>query len=210
MDGEQFREQLEAAKGTELDRLGSSKLLVALTDAEPTRNRVLRAAADSEHAARETFRLWADSEDDAEARKAFETVVTQENRHRERVLNALEEPYGPADGGLLHTYLRDREATVERIAAGMVARPLVSLRTHERVISFFADAAEESTADLFRDLRAETSAVIDDALPLLADRCSHEEDWERARMVSEYTITIAYDDYADSLAGMGVDPKPVC
>lgn len=210
MDGQEFRERLETAKETELDRLGSNKLLVALTDAEPTRSRVLRAAADSEHAARETFQRWADSEDDVEAREAFETVADQEHRHRDRVLNALEEPYEPADGGLLHTYLRDREETVERIATGMFARPLVSLRTHEQVITFFADETAESTADLFRDLRAETSAVIDDGLPLLADRCSNEEDWERARMVSEYTIQVAYDEYADSLTGMGVDPRQVC
>lgn len=210
MDGPEFRERLEAAKATELDRLGSNKLLVALTDAELSRERVLRVAADSEHAARETFRLWTDSEDDPETREAFSAVADQEDRHRERVLDALEEPYDPADGGLLHTYLRDREDTIERIATGMVARPLVSRRTHRQVIAFFVNEAEESTADLFRDLRAETDAVIDDGLPLLEDRCSSEEDWERARMVAEYTVQIAYDEYADSLESMGVDPKPVC
>jgi hypothetical protein len=210
MDGPEFRDRLESEKATELDRLGSNKLLIALTDADLSRTRVLRAAADSEHAARETFRQWVDTEDDPEASEAFAAVAAQEDSHRDRVLEALEEPYDPADGGVLHSYLRDREDTIERIAAGMIARPLVSLRTHVQVISFFVNEADESTADLFRDLRAETDAVIDDGLALLSARCSTEDDWERARMVGEYTIQIAYDEYADSLEGMGLDPKPIC
>jgi hypothetical protein len=210
MNGEKFREQLAAETATQLDRLGSNKLLVALTDADLTRRRVLRAAADSEHAARETFRRWADDEPEPAARDAFQDVAEQEDRHRDRVLDALEEPYEPADGGMLHTYLREREDTVERIATGMVARPLVSLRTHTQVISFFINEPEESTADLFRDLRAETDAVIDDALPLLDQHCTGEDEWERAQMVGAYTIQIAYDEYADSLAELGLDPKPIC
>lgn len=209
MIGQEFRAQLEATKATELDQLGSDRLLTALADGDPTRERVLRAAADSEHAARETFRTWADDETDPRARDAFVSVAEQEDSHRDRVLSALDGSYDPADGGVLHTYLRGREDTVERIAAGMVARPLVSLRTHARVISFFADRAEESTADLFSDLRAETAAVIDDGLPLLEERCSGEGDWKAARMVAAYTIQVAYDEYADALAGLGVDPEPV-
>lgn len=210
MDGQTFRDRLEAEKETELDRLGSNKLLIALTDAELTRDRVLRAAADSEHAARETFRIWADDEDDPGAREAFETVAEQEDRHLQRVLDALESSYDPADGGPLHTYLRGREDTIERVATGMVARPLVSLRTHRQVISFFVNEAEESTADLFRELREETGAVVDDGIALLEERCESDEEWDRARMVAEYTIQVAYDDYADALTGLGVDPKPIC
>lgn len=209
MIGQGFRARLEATKATELDQLGSDRLLTALADADPTRERVLRAAADSEHAARETFRIWADDEGDPRARDAFESVAEQEDSHRNRVLNALDEPYDPADGGVLHTYLRGREGAVERIAVGMVARPLVSLRTHAQVISFFVDEAEEPTADLFRDLREETAAVIDDGLPLLEERCTDEDEWERARMVAAYTIQVAYDEYADALADLGVDPEPV-
>ena len=184
--------------------------MLALTDADLTRDRVLRAAADSEHAARETFRLWADDEDDPGARDAFETVADQEDRHLQRVLGALDSSYDPADGGPLHTYLRGREDTIERVATGMVARPLVSLRTHRQVISFFINEAEEATADLFRELREETGAVVDDGVALLDERCEGDEEWDRAQMVAEYTIQVAYDDYADALAGLGVDPKPIC
>lgn len=200
MDGRTFREAVEEAKAAELDSLGSEELPIALAGAEPERGAVLRAAADSEHAAGETFRRWADDESDAEAREAFADVADQEDDHRRRVLDALDGTYDPNDGGPLHTYLRGRGGTVKRIAGGMIARPLVSLRTHARLTDFFADRGEEATADLFRDLRDETEAVMDRGLSMLADR-RDDEDCETARMVAEYTIRVAYDDHEDALAG---------
>ena len=211
MDANTFRETVEEAKATELDRLGSSQLLVALTGAELDDRSVLEVAAHSEHAARETFREWAATEADPAVREAFETVAEQEDEHLRRVRELLDDPdFEPADGGPMHAYLRGREDTVERVAGGMVGRPLVSLRTHAQVIGFFVNEADESAADTFRDLRAETGAVIDDGLELLAARCATDEDWERARMVAEYVVRVAYDDYADALAELGLNPKSIC
>lgn len=211
MNGGSLREAVEESRATQLDRLGSEKLLLALTDAALEREPVLEAAAHSERAARETFRLWADDEADEGAREAFTAVAEQEDEHFHRVLDALDDPsFEPADGGPMHSYLRGREGTVERIAAGMVGRPLVSLRAHARVIGFFVDEDDERTADLFRDLRSETAAVIDDALPLLEARCGTDDDRKRAEMVAGYVVQVAYDDYADALRGMGTDPHPVC
>jgi hypothetical protein len=210
MDGDTFRETVEGSKRTQLDRLGSSKLLIALTDARIERERVLEVAAHSEHAARETFRAWADDEPHEGARAAFETVAEQEDEHLQRVLSALGEEIELADGGPMHAYLRGREETVERVASGMVGRPLVSLRTHTQIVGFFVNEADEASADLFRDLKSETAAVIDDGADLLDDYCDDEDDWERARMVAEYTIQVAYDDYADALTEMGLGVKDVC
>jgi hypothetical protein len=210
MDGDTFREAVEASKRTELDRLGSSKLLVALTDARIERDRVLEAAAHSEHAARETFRAWAADEPHDEARAAFEAVAAQEDTHLERVLAALDRDVDLADGGPMHAYLRGRDDTVERVASGMVGRPLVSLRTHTQIIGFFVNEADESGADLFRDLKAETATVIDDGAALLDEYCEGDDDWERAEAAAEYVIQVAYDDYADSLTGMGLSVKDVC
>lgn len=215
MDGATLRETVESGTRTQLTRLGSEKLLVALTDATLDPPRVLEVAAYSEYAARETFRRWADDEADADAREAFEAVAAQEDDHLRRVLDALDDDaFDPGeadggDGGPMHAYLRGRHDTVDRIAGGMVGRPLVSLRTHAQVIGFFINEADERTADVFRDLKAETEAVLDDGLALLDERCDG-DDWERAEMVAEYTIQTAYDDYADALAGMGLDPKPLC
>ena len=217
MDGPSFRETVETAKATQLSRLGSEKLLVALTEATLDRERVLEVAACSEYAARETFDAWAADEADHDAREAFEAVAAQEREHLERVLDLLDDDSfdpadadGDGDGGPMHSYLRGRDDAVERIAGGMVGRPLVSLRTHTQVVGFFVNEADERTADVFRDLRGETEAVLTDGLALLERECDGDDDWERARMVAEYTVQVAYDDYADALAGMGLDPKPLC
>jgi hypothetical protein len=210
MDGDTFREAVEASKRTQLDRLGSSKLLIALTGARIERERVLEVAAHSEHAARETFRGWAADEPHEGARAAFEAVAEQEDEHLERVLGALGTEIELADGGPMHAYLRGREDTVERVAGGMVGRPLVSLRTHTQIVGFFVNEADEHSADLFRELKSETAAVIDDGVDLLDDCCEGDDDWERARMVAEYTVQVAYDDYADALTGMGLGVKDIC
>jgi hypothetical protein len=211
MDGQQFRETVETARETELTRLGSSKLLVALTDGSIDRETVLQVAAHSENAAHETFSQWVATETDPAARAAFEAVAEQEADHRRRVLDALDDPsFEPADGGPMHAYLRGRDETIERVAAGMVGRPLVSRRTHTQLIGFFVNEADTAGADLFRDLRDETEAVVDDGLELLAERCETDDDWDRARAVATYVIRVAYDDYADSLESMGMNPKSIC
>jgi hypothetical protein len=211
MDGPTFRERVEAATATELDRLGSSQLLVALTDAELTTEAVLRVAAHGEHAAHETFAAWAADEPDERARAAFEATAAREADHRERVLAALDDPgFEPVDGGPMHAYLRGRSSTVGRVAAGVVGRGLVVLRTHAQLISFFVNEADERRAELFRDLRDETEAALVEGLDLLEALCDDEDDWARGRATAEYVIGVAYDDYADALAGLGLDPRPVC
>lgn len=214
MDADTFRSELEEAKRTQLGRLGSNKLLIALTDADLTTSAVLHAAADSEHAANRTFRAWADDEPTDDGREAFAWVAEREADHRERVLEALSattgEAYEPADGGTMHSYLREREGVIERAAAGLVGRALVSDRTHGQLVSFFVNEADTARADTFRDLREETEEELERGLELLDAHCESDEDWERARMVGEYVIQLAYDDYADALAGLGIDVKPVC
>ncbi|ESP88575.1 hypothetical protein [Candidatus Halobonum tyrrellensis] len=225
MDAATFRDRLETEKATELDRLGSNKSLVALTDAALEAGVVLRAAADSEHAAHVTFSGWAADADgggDADgsgdgARDLFAWVADREATHRDRVVDSLAalddgadyEPSDGGDGGPMHAYLRERADPIERVAAGLVGRPLVSVRSHVQVVSFFVNEADETRADLFRELRAETEEELDRGLAYLDDHCEG-DDWERARMVAEYTVQLAYDDYADALGRLGIDVKPVC
>ena len=102
MDATEFRESVESAKQSQLNRLGSSKLLIALTDAELDERSVLEAAADSEHSARETFSGWADDEDHERAREAFADAAEQERRHLELVTDELDGAFEPADGGPMH------------------------------------------------------------------------------------------------------------
>lgn len=210
MDSAALRERVEAEKATELERLGSNRFLVALTDADLTTGAVLRAAADSEHAANVTFTRWADHENDPAARELFGWVADREAEHRDRVLDALGGDYEPNDGGTMHTYLRERQDAIERVGAGLVGRPLVSVRAHLQIVSHFVNEADEARADLFRELRSETEEELERGLAYLDDHCEREEDWETAAAVAGYVVQLAYDDYADSLQGLGVDVKPVC
>jgi hypothetical protein len=210
MDTADLRNAVETTKETELDRLSSSKLLLALTDAELDRESVLRAAAASELAARETFSTWADDEEHDAAADLFADVADQEQRHYERVADLLGEEIEPPGSGPMHGYLRERAGTVDRLAGGLLGRTLVSDRTHLQVVSFFVNEADEAAADVFRELRTETREAQDRGLDLLDTVCETEEDWETAEAVASYVIQLAYDDYTDVLVGMGVDPKPIC
>ncbi|SNZ12577.1 hypothetical protein SAMN06269185_1815 [Natronoarchaeum philippinense] len=210
MDSDDLRESVETEKATQLDRLGSSKLLIALTDGDLDEPSVLEAAADSERSALTTFSGWADDEPHDAARGAFEDAADQERRHLDLVVDELDGEYDPADGGPMHAYLRGREGTIERVAAGMVGRSLVSVRTHTQVISFFVNEADEVRADLFRELKTDTRGTLDAGLDLLDGLCDDAEEWERAEMAAEYVIQVAYDDYVDALGELGVEPKSLC
>ncbi|WP_144901125.1 rubrerythrin family protein [Halobellus captivus] len=206
-----LRDRLESAHAEELALLGSSDFLAAASGGEVTATALLDAAAESERAARATFTEWAADAADDDARAAFESVVAQEAEHRERVAAELTE-WTPRGGppGPMHAYLRGRESTIERVAGGMVGRPLVSLRTHARLVDFFGRRRAKAAArreSLFSDLRTETAGALDDGLQLLSARCETERDWETAELVAGYTIRLAYDDTADALRSLGIDPN---
>jgi len=210
MDAEAFRERVETDRRTELDRLGSSKLLVGLTAGDLSRRAVLELAGNSESAARETFAGWADDEPHPEARAAFEALAEQERRHYERVADLMDDPFEPAGGGVLHGYLRGREDTVDRVAAGMVGRPLYSVRAYTQITSFFVNEADEATAEAVRELKADTEGTIDRGCELLATLCDDDEAWDRAAATAGYAVQLVYDDYADALTELGLDVKSVC
>lgn len=209
MDADSFPDEIEEAKVTELDRLGSQQSLVALTDANLDPEEVLRATATSEHAAKETFDEWAESASDA-AREVFAALAEREADHYDRVVSEMDESVTPPDKvDSMHEYLRDLDTTVER-AAGLVGRSLAADRTLLQVVNFFVNEADERRANLFRELREETSASISEGVDLLASECDDDADWELARETAEEVVQIAYDDYAETLEGMGLDPKPIC
>jgi hypothetical protein len=200
MDADELRGAVVDDNAAALELLGSPDLLVGLSGGEPpSPDALLRAAADSEHAARETFREWAATAADGTLAATFEAVATQEDDHFRRVRAAVDgevDPDPPERAGPMHAYLRGRERPIHRVAGGMVGRTLVSLRTHERLIDFFADDPER--ASLFRDLRDETAACLDDGLATLDARATG-EDWEDAAAVAGYTIRLAADDLRDAL-----------
>ncbi|ELY90511.1 ferritin family protein [Natrinema altunense] len=210
MDATDFQQSIEASMTVELDRLGSSKLLVALTDADLTEGRVLRTAARSERAAMETLEAWATDETNEDVRRLFAEYRDQEHDHYDRITAMLaDDEVDAGDAGPMHAKLRSLEATTARLG-GLVGRALVADRTHLQLISFFVNEGDTKRADCFRELRTETAAQGDRAAERLGDVSTDSDDWERARTVAEDVIDIAYGAYADSLADLGVDPKPIC
>jgi len=210
MDATALRDAVESAKQSELARLGSSKYLIALTDAELSEDVVLAAVAESEYLARETFEAWRDEATDETVREAFASVAEQEAEHYERVCDRLGARPEPDHAGAVHGYLREREDAVSKVAGGLLGRPLVSRRAHTQVVAFYVNEADEAGADLFRDLKAETEAALDTGLELLESSCETDQERDRARASAEYVVQLAYDEYADSLTELGVNPKSTC
>lgn len=210
MDGADLLETVRESNATALDRLGSEKALVAATDAVLERERVLETAAAAEARAAATFEAWADDEPDDRAREAFQEAAARERDHRDRVCELGDVAASDPSSDPLHEHLRGLEGTVERAAAGLVARPLVASRTLLQVISFFVNEGDSSAADAFRDLRAETDAQAESGAGVVAAVCDGPDDRGRAEAAAGRAIEVAYREYADSLEGMGIDPKPVC
>jgi hypothetical protein len=199
MDAAELRETVVADHESDLALLGSPELLVGLSGGDPRPDALLRAAGTSEYAARETFRAWAGDAADPELARTYESVAAQEDDHYRRVRAAMDgdgagDP--SAGAGPMHAYLRGRDDPIHRVAGGMVGRTLVSLRTHDRLIDFFAGDPERAT--LFHDLREETADCLDDGLATLDDRATA-DDWAAAEAVAGYTVRLAADDLRDAL-----------
>ena len=209
-DADAFLEAVREDNQTALSRLGSSKSLYADTGGDIDTEPVLRATADAEHAAWETFLEWADDEPHEEAREAFEATAGEERDHYETVLDHLEdEAYEPREIPALHEYLRGLESTVERVGA-FVGRVLASKRSKEQVVGYFVGDADPQTASVFREFGDDLDAQLERAEELLETVCESEEDRERAQEAANGAIEAAYGEYVETLESMGANPKPVC
>ncbi len=210
MDGAAVVSAVREDRATELDRLGSEKSLVAVTDARLDQATVFGAAAAAEARAHDTFTAWADDEPVAPAREAFRTVAATEADHYERVAALVDDPPTDPAPDPLHDHLRGVDATVERVGAGLIGRPLVASRSLLQVVNFCVNEAARDAADLFRELRADSDATVETGADLLDTVCTDTADYERASAAAADTIAVAYEAYAARLDALGIDPKPVC
>ncbi|WP_436346552.1 rubrerythrin family protein [Natronorubrum sp. FCH18a] len=209
-DSEAVLDAVREDNQTALSRLGSSKSLYADTGGDIDTEPVLRATADAEHAAWETFLEWADDESHDGAREAFEATAAEEQNHYETVLDHLgDDEYEPREIPALHEYLRGLESTVERVGA-FVGRILASKRSKEQVVGYFVGDADPQTAGVFRAFGDDLDDQLERAETLLEDVCESDEDRERAREAASGAIEAAYGEYVENLEAMGANPKPVC
>lgn len=201
-------EALEDGNRTALSRLGSSKSLYAATGGEIDTEPVLRAAAEAEYAAWQTFSGWADEEEQTTARDVFEACATEERDHYETVADRLE-AFEPDETPALHEYLRGLESAPERLG-GLLGRVLASDRSKSQLVGFFVGDADPQTAALFREFGGDLDAQRERTLEALETVCQSESDWAAAETAGTGAIEAAYGEYVESLEAMGANPKPVC
>lgn len=209
MDAADFRARVETERQTELDRIGSSKRLVALTDASLDDETVLHTAAASEAAATAVFEEWA-ADAGGDAAETFASFAEREHEHHERICAELGDDVDvEADPGAVHDTLEALDGVLER-AGGVVGRGLVAERTLTQFVSYFVNQADEQRADLFRDLKAETKMDTEAAVTLLESTVDSDEDWERAVDAALEVVDAAYEEYVEALDSMGVNAKSIC
>ena len=209
MDSNEFVDAVRDENQTALSRLGSSKALYADTEGDMEREEVLRAAADAEFHARETFTAWAESEGNDEAREVFETTAEEEGEHYGLVTEKLDGEHEPGETPDIQEYLRDTEDTAGRVG-GFVGRTIATEKSKEQLVGFFVGQADTKGAQLFRDLGDDVDAQLERGQELLQSVCETDDEWARAQEAAGDAIQAAYDEYTDRLEGMGVNPKPVC
>ncbi|UPW02047.1 rubrerythrin family protein [Halorussus gelatinilyticus] len=212
MNADEFLDLVRDDNETALSRLGSSKSLYAETEGKMEPETVFRAAADAEFAASETFRQWADDAAAESVREAFADFADQERDHYEQVVGKLDEDvadHEPSEVPAIHEYLRDLDGDPARVG-GFLGRTVASEKSKEQMVGFFVGQADPQTAQLFRDLGDDLDGQLERGTELLADVCESDADWDAALDAASGAIQAAYDEYTETLEGMGVNPKPVC
>jgi hypothetical protein len=211
MNGEELVEAVRAERATELDRLGSEKALVAATGAQLESGPVLSAAARLLDGGVDTLVAWGDGTDDDEGAQAvFGDAAERLADRRDALLDLDDDASAGGDVPYVVDELRTAERTPERVAAGFVAFPLVAERLLLQVINFLVNEGVRSGADTVREARSDLQSMPDDAADLLDDVCADDGDWVTAQQAATAAIGTAYDEYAERLEEMGLDPKPVC
>ena len=196
-----LQDDLEDDYETELSRLGSSKALYALTGGEMETEAVVAGLADRAATAAETFDAWSDEE---AFEDLFSATAETAREHAERIAETADGA-DPADAPTRsHEVLRDLDGGDARLG-GLIAWAMVNDRTLAQAVGFFVGNADTTAADLFRDLRADVEVHLEEAL-------AHAEDVDReaARAAASEVVEAAYEEYVETLEGLGVKVKPVC
>jgi len=194
-------ERVRERHATALDRLGSEKSLLALTEARLETEPVLSAAGAALASARATLSDWA-ADADGQVADALAAAADDLGAAADRVAESLDATL-PGDSPFV-SLAADTDAG--RAGAGLVGLGLVLDRLFLQCVSFFVNEADEPRAGLCRDLRE----VADGLLAAAADLDLAGDAAEEAVEAAGTVVEAAYDAYVDRLDAMGFDPKPVC
>jgi hypothetical protein len=206
MTPEDFLEAVRDETKTPLSRLGSSKSLYADTVGEMEPDAVIAAAIADERATAETLDTWADDTEGALG-DAFADAADLAREHAADLESETDAEI--PESSTVYDALAALDETVERLG-GFVGRSLVTKKKADQRTGFFVGQADPQTSRLFRGFADDVDAQIEQASDLLAGQCEDDGDWETAETAAIDIIEVAYDEYVETLEGMGVNPKNVC
>lgn len=206
MTPEDFLDAVRDETKTPLSRLGSSKSLYADTAGEMEPDAVTAAALADERAAAEAFDSWA-ADTDGPLGDAFADAADLAREHAEELDGETDAAI--AEPSAIYDALAGLDGTVERLG-GFVGRSLVTKKKADQRTGFFVGQADPQTSRVFRGFAEDVDAQIQQAADLLAGQCDDDGDWETAETAAIDVIEVAYDEYVETLEGMGVNPKNVC
>jgi len=206
MTPEDFLDAVRDETRTPLSRLGSSKSLYADTAGEMEPDAVVAAAIADERAAAQTFETWAE-DTDGPLGDAFADAATVAREHADELESATDAE--SPEASTMYAALADLDGTVARLG-GFVGRSLVTKKKADQRTGFFVGQADPQTSRLFRGFADDIDAQIEQASDLLAGQCDSDSDWETAEEAAVEIVEAAYDEYVETLEGMGVNPKDVC
>jgi 5S rRNA maturation endonuclease (ribonuclease M5) len=191
-----IEERVRAEAATELERLGSDRGLIALTDADLSSETIRERLAGVLAGTADVYEEWANDD-------AFTTAT---ETTRTLTATTSDTDIEPASDHPLVTALDGLEDHPERVGAGLIAVPLVLDGWVLQGVSFFVNEADESVADQFRAIRT----GLDEVMATGESAVGSEAERERATEAALALVEAAYEDYVETLDGLGLDPKTVC
>lgn len=206
MDARHVREHVEMEMETELNRLGSDKVLLAATGANLSTDAVLGVVYDGLHRHHTRLTDWGMDTPRGELATAFKSAAASVASIRG--LFSQDDETGSAERQLLR--FDDPETPCERAGAGLIAGPLILDRLGLQAVSFFVNEAAQERADRCRKMRASMGTIIDESLSAIDEECGEASAMEAVQTGATRTIQESYGMYAETLQDMGLDPKPVC
>lgn len=199
MDPTRIRETVTRRASADLEYLEDGPIIPAIAGGRPTQSAILKGVARSERRAAETFSAWTADCEEESLRDLFSAVADQEADHYEQVLEYLDTTPSTQQPGPLHAYLRGLDNQHARVSAGLIGRPLVSLRVHDRVIAY-GKTLDPPLPECLQRLRTETAQELELGETELANRVGA-DNLDQAIAPATYTIQVAADDYRDFQRG---------
>jgi hypothetical protein len=205
MDSTDVLDSVNSELRTELSRLGSSKLLYALTEGDMEEDPVLTAFATRAHHAAAVLDAW---EDGDEAGTVFADAADVVDDQYDEISTALSE-HDPGERPQMIEAMSEFVDAEQRFGA-VLGWTLVAERAASQASGFFTGQADPGTASTFRAFGDEYEQLRSEVTEALDEVCADEDDYERATTAATAVVQAAYDEYVETLESLGVNPKPVC